>query len=149
MCRVTTVHMDRRYTDPMLSECRSRNGNLETMLDNCWPTVRNMVTTPIQHGATIAAYPSGESSIIFTNFQALITQSLIIFSHGRFSILQMYDYWDWEKYLYQIENILITTDSVHYRLHCQCLYFYFLCSKTCMIVVKSTVLHVSFVKVSL
>ena len=40
-------------------------------------------------------------------YQALITQSLIIFSHGRFLILQMYDYWD-------LENILITTDSAPY-----------------------------------
>ena len=47
----------------MPSECRSRNGNLETMLDNCWPTVRNMGTTPIQHGATIDAYSPGESYV--------------------------------------------------------------------------------------
>ena len=55
---------------------------------------------------------------MLTNFlyQALITQSLIIFSHGRFLILQMNVYWDLEKYRYRIENILITTDSVPYTL---------------------------------
>ena len=41
---------------------------------------------------------------------------IFLFSHGRFLILQMYDYWDLEKNIYRIENILLTVDSVPYTL---------------------------------
>ena len=78
--------VDTRYTDPVPSqccttvpgagqhpvnteqyilrrshECSSRNDNLEPMLAYCWPTGRNIGTTPIQYCITIDAHPHGGS----------------------------------------------------------------------------------------
>ena len=61
----------------------------------------------------------------------------------------MYDHWDPEKYRYLIENILITTDLVPYTLSISIFVSPVLKNMCCVIVVKSAVLQVSFVAVTL